>query len=331
MLLLNLKKNGVKTMNDLIIKNTNNEISDVNSVARMIANETPKLEDLTSEQLEQLAKIVVAQNLTDELKTKAKLAKINYKDEKTIFIMCSSKSGSEHTQSAYLKSLSTLEKYCKKNDIDILQITTKQADDFITSLKGSPNSIRLTVAGISAFYSFLERRYNVIKNSFRGTKSRPVAKTVKDTEIPNESELFTILQNVNELERMAIYIMAYRGLRVGALKNLKVWGTHYQTTSKGKVINGEFPAEVMANVTFINNHTPFEFISTNALKVRIYRATKKLHEKGLITNTYSAHDFRHYFAVSQYLEDRDIYKLSKLLDHSNIAITETYLKTMKVA
>ena len=46
---------------------------------------------------------------------------------------------------------------------------------------------------------------------------------------------------------------------------------------------------------------------------------------------YSAHDFRHYFAVSEYLKDKDIYKLSKLLDHSNISVTEGYLKGLKIA
>jgi hypothetical protein len=51
-----------------------------------------------------------------------------------------------------LKSLIVLEKYAKKNNINILLMTPGQADDFIYSLQGSPNSIRLTVAGISAFY-----------------------------------------------------------------------------------------------------------------------------------------------------------------------------------
>jgi hypothetical protein len=38
------------------------------------------------------------------------------------------------------------------------------------------------VAGISAFFSYLERRYAVIKNPIRGTKTRPGAKTVKNIE-----------------------------------------------------------------------------------------------------------------------------------------------------
>jgi site-specific recombinase XerD len=81
----------------------------------------------------------------------------------------------------------------------------------------------------------------------------------------------------------------------------------------------------------LNNKTPFSSISTNALKLRVWRATKKLYEKGLIKDAYSAHDFRHYFAVSEYKKDKDIYKLSKLLDHTNITITQNYLRSMKIA
>jgi site-specific recombinase XerD len=270
--------------------------------------------------------------LTNELSLKAKVANIDYKKEKGIFLMTASKTGSEYTQTSYLKSLIILEKYVKKNNINILLITPGQADDFIYSLKGSPNSIRLTVAGISAFYSYLERRYSVIKNPIRGTKARPGVKTVKEIEIPSEIELFTILNELPELERMAVYIMAYRGLRVGALNNLKVWGNRYQSYSKGKNIYGEFPIEVITNIktSDLNNKTPFDTLTTNALKLRIYRQTLKLYNEGKIKSAYSAHDFRHYFAVTEYQKDKDIYKLSKLLDHTNISITENYLRTLKI-
>jgi len=318
----------------MTVKNKLNDHNNtVETMALKIANESPVLSDLTPEQLEQIAKLVITQNLTAELSNKAKIANINYKDERTMFIMQSSKTGSEYTQMSYFKALKKLEKYTTKNDINILQMTPGQADDFIYSLTGSPNSKSIIIAGVSTFYSYLERRYSVIKNPIRGTKARPDKKPVKDIEIPNEIELFTILNTLPELEKMAVYIMAYRGLRVGALNKLKVWGNRYQSVSKGKLIYGEFPIEVITNIksSDLNNRTPFEKISTNALKLRIYRQTMKLHKEGKIMASYSAHDFRHYFAVNEYLKDKDIYKLSKLLDHSNISVTEGYLKGLKIA
>ena len=327
-------------MRGLIMNNTANKNgliqyknNEVEKIALKIANESPVLNDLTPEQLEQIAKIVITQNLTNELNNKAKIANIDYKKEKTIFLMQVSKSGSEYTQSSYFKAIKELERYTKKNNINILQLTPGQADDFIYSLEGSPNSKNLIIAGVSSFYSYLERRYSVIKNPIRGTKARPEKKAVKEIEVPNETELFTILNELPELEKMAVYIMAFRGLRVGALKELKILGNKYQSHSKGKDIFGEFPIEVITNIkgSDLFNKTPFQSLTTNALKLRIYRQTSKLHNAGKIQSAYSAHDFRHYFAVSEYQKDKDIYKLSKLLDHTNIAITETYLRSLKIA
>jgi integrase len=308
------------------------KLNNVEAMAVKLATESPELQDLNPEQLEQIAKIVITKRLTEELDNKAKVAKINYRMERDLFLMVTSKIGSRYTKNSYRLALDLLEKFCKKNDINIFLMTYAQADDFIYSLTGSPNSKRLTIAAISSFFSYLERRYSSIKNPIRGTKARPASKNVNELEIPDEIEVMTILNSIPELERMAIYVMAYRGLRVGGLNRMKVWGSRYKTVSKGKAICGEFPVEVICNLKVSNlNNTPFEGYSTNALKLRIYRATSKLQKSGLIRSAYSAHDFRHFFAISEYQKDKDIYKLSKLLDHSNIAITESYLKSLKFA
>ena len=311
---------------------TNNRKSAVENMALRIANESPELKDLNQEQLEQIARIVITQNLTNELNNKSKIANIDLKKEKTLFLMQSSRTGSEYTKGSYFKAIKELEKYAKKNGLNILQLTPGQADDFIYSLTGSPNTKGLIIAGVSSFYSYLERRYSVIKNPIRGTKARPVKKPVRELEVPSEVELMTILNELPELEKMAVYIMAYRGLRVGALQNIKIWGSKYQSVSKGKSIYGEFPTEVILNIKAYEqfSKSPFQSLSTNALKLRIYRATSKLHREGKIMAAYSAHDFRHYFAVTEYEREKDIYKLSKLLDHSNISITEGYLRSLKI-
>jgi site-specific recombinase XerD len=309
-----------------------NGFNNVEARAVKLATESPELKDLNQEQLEQIAKIVITKRLTDELDNKAKVAGIDLKVEKDIFLMTTSKTGSKHTKGSYRTAIDLLEKFCNKNDINIFLMTYAQADDFMNSITGSPNSKRLKIAAISSFFSYLERRYSSIKNPIRGTKARPASKNVKDLEVPDDIEVMTILNSIPEIERMAVYIMAYRGLRVGALNGLKVWGSHYKTVSKGKAISGEFPIEVLCNIktSALNNNNPFEGLSTNALKLRVYRATMKLHDEGKIRAAYSAHDFRHYFAFSQYKVDKDIFKLSKLLDHSNISITQTYLKSLDI-
>jgi site-specific recombinase XerD len=113
-----------------------------------------------------------------------------------------------------------------------------------------------------------------------------------------------------------------------SVNKLKVWGSSYKSYSKGKDIYGEFPIDIVSK---LNNRTSFETLTTNALKLRIYRQTLKLYNEGKIKAAYSAHDFRHYFAVSEYQKYKDIYKLSKLLDHTNISITENYLKSLRIS
>jgi site-specific recombinase XerD len=314
------------------LETTNENRTIVENMALKIAKEAPELKDLNSEQLDQIAKIVITQRLTNELNEKANIADVDYRMEKEVFLLQAGKSGSHHTTMSYRNSLKLLERYTKRNNLNILQLTYGQADDFMYTLTGSPNSKRLIIAGVSSFYSYMERRNATIKNPIRGTKARPTAKTIKEINIPDDDEMPIILNSLPELERLAVYIMAYRGLRIGALNKLKVWGSHYQSYSKGKDINGEFPLAILTAIkqSDFDNKLPFANFTTNALKLRIYRQTQKLVKAGKINSAYSGHDFRHYYAVSEYKKDKDIYKLSKLLDHSNIAITETYLKTLKV-
>jgi integrase len=319
-------------MTKILTRNTKLQDSKLETMALRIAKESPQLKDLNQEQLEQIAKIVITQRLTDKMNEMSNIADIDYRMEKEIFLKVSSKTNSMETKGLYREALTKLEKYCKKNDLNILSLNYAQLDDYIYSLEGSPNSKRLWIAGISAFYAFLERRYSSVKNPVRGTKARPASKPVKEIEIPEDHELPIILNNVNEIEKLAIYIMAYRGLRVGALHGMKVWGEGYQTVSKGKAIHGRFSDEIMLMIrtSDLDNKTPFAGYTTNALKIRVLRAMQKLQKQGFIKSAYSAHDFRHYFAVSEYKVDKNIYKLSKLLDHSNIAITETYLRSIKI-
>jgi integrase len=264
---------------------------------------------------------------------KANVADIDLSAEINTFIQQSGRTSSISTKAIYREAIATLTRWARKNNINILLLSYAQADDFIYSLTGAPKSIRVKIAAISSFYSFLERRHSTIKNPIRGTRARPQDKTVKETEIPTDEEMPIILDSLPDYEKLAVYVMAHRGLRVGALNRLKIWGNGYKTVSKGKEIYGEFSDDILKMIKSspLNNIAPFGEYSTGALKVRIIRATQKLYNEGKIHAPYSAHDFRHYFAITQYKIDRDIYKLSKLLDHSNIAITQTYLKALKIS
>jgi hypothetical protein len=42
----------------------------------------------------------------------------------------------------------------------------------------------------------------------------------------------------------------------------------------------------------------------------------------------SCHDFRHFYAVTEYQKDRDIHRVKDLLHHSSIEITDNYLRSL---
>jgi integrase len=76
----------------------------------------------------------------------------------------------------------------------------------------------------------------------------------------------------------------------------------------------------------LDRRRPFAESSKTRLADAIRKRTARLAEFGTIKAAYSAHDFRHLFAVTEYRKDRDIYRVSKLLGHASIQVTETYLR-----
>jgi integrase len=98
--------------------------------------------------------------------------------------------------------------------------------------------------------------------------------------------------------------------------------------SKGKDIAGELPAEALTAICDggLESRRSFADLSAFVLATRIIRATTKFAEAGTIAAAYSAHDFRHLYAVTEYRNDKDIYRVSRLLGHASIQVMETYLR-----
>lgn len=262
---------------------------------------------------------------------KIRLSKVEYDGEKDMFLDTFT---SEDTRDAYCRSINFAEEYAATLDKSILEFTSAEADDFIYSLKErSPASVRRDIAAISSFFTFLERRHKGISNPFRGTWARPKKKGVRAEAFPTTEEVDYIVSNLeDEKLSLIVSIMAHRGLRVGAFKSLSVRGENFKTVSKGKEYKGTFSKEIITKITELKLPlpAPFSDIDTVSLKSKIKYEVEKMYLAGKIKAPYSAHDFRHYFAATEYQKDHDIYRVSKLLNHASIAVTETYLKSINV-
>jgi len=272
----------------------------------------------------------------------AEIAGIDYPAEKETFL---SYARSEHTRRAYAAALDGLEKWAAVKNKSPLELNAADADGFIHDMKAegrAPATTRRDVAAISAFYTHLERSTDgKIKNPIRGTKQRPAKENKKDAIIPTEKDYKTIIDELPPVEKAIVITMATRGLRAGALPTLELKGEKYIGKSKGKRLeeNGTAgitlpPAALKAiRAAGLDLKKPFAWKtkqgrdnSANAIECRVNFQIEKLHKAGAIRAAYSCHDFRHFFAVREYEKNKDIFRLSKLLNHAGIQITQVYLR-----
>jgi integrase len=325
-------------MNAIAQRITVNPTSTPAEMATLIAREAPTLATLNHEQLEQIARMVIAQRLSRELDTAVDLAGIDWAQERETFL---GDTKSPHTRRAYAAAMDRMEDWASREGVNPMTLTAAQADRFIRALKEevrAPASTRRDIAAASAFYTFMERYHAAVKNPFRGTRIRPPNENMKETIIPTAKEYKAIAAALPPIARAIIATLALRGLRAGALPTLERKGERYHGKSKGKTLKeGEadgvtLPPKVIEALAAaeLDIKKPFAWITANAIERRINYHIGKLYQAGKIKAAYSCHDFRHLFAVTEYRKDRDILRVSRLLNHANIAITQKYLRSIGV-
>jgi site-specific recombinase XerC len=307
-------------------------------MALLIRREAPGLADLAPDQMEMIAKLVMTQRLTAELNTAVDLAGVDWHKEKSTFL---GDTKSPHTRRAYTTALGKLEAWASREGMNPLNLAAAHADHFIRALKAegrAATSTRRDIAAVSAFYTFLERYHAMIKNPFRGTKIRPPNENKKEAVIPTAKDYKTIAANVPPVERAILSALALRGLRAGALPTLELKAGKYHGKSKGKVLTEGQAAGITLPIAVIEAvkaagldvKKPFVWINANAIERRINYHIGKLYKAGKTGSAYSCHDFRHFFAVQEYKKDKDIVRVSKLLNHANVSITQNYLRSLGV-
>lgn len=345
-------------MTDIISIQTNKENMPMTiQKAAEILNSAPAFEELDKNSQKSVIQIAMVDNLKKDLQFKAKIAKLNYEEIKATFL---ANLKSTHTKDAYFRALSRLEAYLKILGKNFAEISTLESDQFIQSSfitkpmdngiinvgaeDRAPAAIRGDASAISAFYSFVERVTNhSIMNPLRGTRALPKKTAKKTLVVPTESDVVTILNSklMSRELRAAFAVMALRGLRVGGLPNLVIdYETHiFSTISKSKEYRGNFDDAIQIPgcksvldylKVFKGKRKPFGELSDTKLKMQVAYWMTKMAKNGLITNTFSAHDFRHFFAMHFYQTSKDIYRLKNLLNHGSIAVTEMYLKALNV-
>jgi site-specific recombinase XerD len=339
------KNNKDEEMNAIARRITETPAASPAEMALRIKQEAPTLADLNNDQLEQIAKLVMTQRLAAELNAKVDLAGIDWREKRETFL---SDTRSEHTRRAYAAALDKLEAWASRENVNPLELNAAAADQFIRELKADGKAAATTrrdIAAVSAFFTWLERYHSAVKNPVRGTRIRPPQENKKDTVIPSAADYKTIIAELPPIERAIVITMASRGLRAGALPGLELKGGKYHGKSKGKSLTENnaagitLPPEAVKAIKAagLDVKKPFAWKTkqgtentANAIEGRINYYIDKLYKAGKIAACYSCHDFRHLFAVREYEKKKDIFRLSKLLNHAGIQITQTYLKSLGV-
>ncbi|GHU93520.1 hypothetical protein FACS189479_05020 [Spirochaetia bacterium] len=291
----------------------------------------PRLAALTPQQQAEAINRAAGQIIVDETKAALTTVGIDYEGERAAFL---DRLESPHTRRAYAAALGRLEKWTFRERINPLNLRHKNVDDFITFLKSEGRaaaSTRRDIAAVSAFLSWMERRHEgAVYNTVRGTKERPKDRAKKQPKVPTAPEVKKIIAALPLHLAAAVSVMAFRGLRCGALPSLAVWGGRFTATSKGADISGELPPAALAGIEAagLSTKTPFAGTVTNNLEKNIEYYMKKMYTSGAIKAPYSCHSFRHFFAVTEYKKDHDIHRVKELLGHSSIAITDRYLRSL---
>ena len=294
---------------------------------------------------------ILQSNIIDEIKQELKTQKLilryDYQNEKQLFLnTCKS----ENTKNGYNYALNDFETFCFNCGLQSpIAATPANVDTWLLNQRTdnkAPATIRRNAGALSAFFSYIERKSNnEIRNPVHGTKQRPKVTPTKKNKFYSmgsidavhlqqiAKDVETILQHETNKELKAIIsIMAYRGIRCGGFEQMTIHGEQFRTITKGEEQKGVLPAICLQEVNNagVKRNEPFATWTSNRVKQNVKNHCNKLYNAGLITFKYSAHDFRHFFALSEYTANHDIYKLSKLLNHSGIAITENYLRGLSV-
>jgi site-specific recombinase XerD len=302
-------------------------------VIRDQAHGSPRLEDLSEEQLRKIAQMRTLQELTGEMDRRVKIERVDFQGERERFIKQASRTGSVRTKALYSAAVDRLESWCAVQGFAPLELTPARADDWIECLKAegrAPSTVRLAVSGASAFWSWMERRHPELRNPFRGTRARPSMKPTRKLAVPSDAEIETLETAAAPWLRAAIVTMSRAGLRVGGLPELSITGSKWTTTSKGKDHSGTVPDEVRQEITRagLPLRSPFGAYSKAKISKAFEWKARQLHAAGTIHAQYSVHDLRHSFAVRTYSATRDIYATSKALGHASVSVTETYLRSL---
>lgn len=221
---------------------------------------------------------------------------------------------------------------------------------YVDYLRNSKTKKDVTITSycrsVRAFLYWLQDNYYSEKYSLSLPKYQ---KTIKRTYTDEElSILLSYRNDFTEVEYQAyvfINLICATGLRLSSALNLHVNDINFVTHelfvnyTKNNVAQMLYVNDDMINILsrYINlfrlsgDDWLFCTAQGGRLAIRTIQDNVHAYNTRLGVNKTSIHLFRHTFAKNYYKTTKDIYALSRLLNHSSIAITENYLRDLGIS
>jgi integrase len=135
-------------------------------------------------------------------------------------------------------------------------------------------------------------------------------------------------QSASQLFPIGHFVAEY-GLRIGDVLTLRLEkGERFSVRTKGGQVRGfELRPETrkcLEQYGYLERE-PFRRVGLSTVQGANRKLTGRLAEQGKIRHRYSAHDYRHYYAVKLYQETQDAYAVKEALGHSTTTVAEVYL------
>ena len=290
------------------------ELSLKQALSTLIDNDIDSLDSKTRDKVISFAKLNILKDKVIEQSKELQYDNTNLIDGFLLSL------NNETTKKVYSHTLRNFLKVCTQNKLHFCTISKLDCHKFYANLKSEKSIITANtyIQYISAFFTYLMNVDVINSNPMLSIKKSKAIK-VKTYRVPTTKDINYVMSTLDKDNFLytCLLIMNTHGLRVGSFKNMKIANGIIKTVSKGKVVSIKTKLKVKQSIIEkINNIKP------NTLTQRIKRLFKKC---GL---EFSSHSLRHKFSVELYQETKDINLVSKKLNHSNIAITSTYLNSL---
>lgn len=302
-----------------------------------------ELSNLTEEQYNYILNHLHYEKLKNQIAVELRKSEVNF-DQLLDEFLDSLKPGTRLSYERFLKEFVTTQK-------NILDFTKKDADTLIENLSKnySSSSVRLFVSALSSFFAKLVRWDILETNVWHGAKL-PEQERSHELVVPDDKDVQIIIdyykecalsapttvmesRQVESAKKMfvAITLLIDAGVRVGAIEGMSLTNSKYHTLSKGKKISGKIPESFYQALELTGkDESVLKELNKPMIQFNLATACKKLVSEGKIKEVYHPHSFRHYYAVKQYKANKDIYEVSRLLNHASIQITQRYLESMDI-